>query len=328
MSYAFFEKLQETYPQAKIEVIVKKGLEDLLQFYPVSKVHSFSKKESGSALGLMNFGRSLSKETPKGYDLYFSLPDSFSAALIGRFVNAKKRVGFQREMRSGMLSDHYPIPYHLHYVKRYASLLGNFVEKEFDNLHTLFPQKEVAFSEKLKTALKKVETNFFESNQPLILFNPMAVAVSRTLSIEKSVAIFKHLQEQTELNFVLTGIGAAVDCVKELKTQLNHPKNLLDLTGKTTLLDLVAIMRTCQAVLTVDSGPAHLANALGRPTVVLLGAGDPELIRPWNEKGRVEVRKLGLACSPCRQNTCKLGTVECLEDLEIAQIGEGVLRFL
>lgn len=315
MGFAFFEQLRKEYAEAHITVIVKKGLEPIMEFYPVDEVVSFSKKEFGGFWGLRRFGKSLKRK--RSYDLFFSMPDSFSAALMGFFAGAKKRVGFKREQRSILLTNHYTLPYELHYVERYTKLLEDFTSKKYKELHTVFPETEVT------TAIE------LSSNKPLVLLNFLANAPSRTLSIEKSVAIYEYINKHSDVNFVVSGVPSAKEYVLNFLDKINSPDNVINLTGKTKLSDFIAVLRQCAVVLTVDSGPAHLSNALGRPTVALLGAGDPSLIRPWNTKDRTIIRlEEPLPCMPCRQNHCKLGTVECLEKLNVVRIGEAVLGYL
>ena len=74
-------------------------------------------------------------------------------------------------------------------------------------------------------------------------------------------------------------------------------------------------------MLTTDSGPAHLANALGTHTVVLFGAGDENNTAPYNHEYRTIIRLGKLDCEPCRKNVCiRYGTPQCLEQLDTHMI--------
>jgi ADP-heptose:LPS heptosyltransferase len=121
MSVAFINELYRQYPQAEISVIAKRGIHELLPFFPPIK-HSFvfDKAEYKGMKGLVEFGKTI-KATEK-YDLFFCLPDSFSSALMGYATGAKKRVGFKKELRSFLLTDTYPKPKRLHRVEEYLSL--------------------------------------------------------------------------------------------------------------------------------------------------------------------------------------------------------------
>jgi ADP-heptose:LPS heptosyltransferase len=77
------------------------------------------------------------------------------------------------------------------------------------------------------------------------------------------------------------------------------------------------LFATSAVVLTTDSGPAHVANALGVHTIVLFGAGNENNTAPYNKNNRTIIRLGQLACEPCVSNTCKLyGVPQCLQRLD------------
>ncbi len=69
-------------------------------------------------------------------------------------------------------------------------------------------------------------------------------------------------------------------------------------------------------MLTTDSGPAHVANALGTPAIVLFGAGNENNTAPYNNNKKI-IRLNKLSCEPCLKNRCKLYEVpQCLQQLD------------
>ena len=82
-------------------------------------------------------------------------------------------------------------------------------------------------------------------------------------------------------------------------------------------------------MLSTDSGPAHLANALGTHTVVLFGAGNEKNTAPYNKEKRSILRLGQLSCEPCEKNVCvRFGTPQCLEQLSSVRIIDTVLTEL
>jgi ADP-heptose:LPS heptosyltransferase len=111
------------------------------------------------------------------------------------------------------------------------------------------------------------------------------------------------IDSMPEHRFVVVGIGPWFP--------LEAPGRLLDLRGKLSLGSLVTVLDRAKAVLSTDSGPAHIASALGRPTVVLFGATDWRKTKPSG--ANVVVRTHALFCSPCLKRTCWRDTpVECM----------------
>jgi ADP-heptose:LPS heptosyltransferase len=113
----------------------------------------------------------------------------------------------------------------------------------------------------------------------------------------------------------------------------------LDVGGRTDLVDLAAVLSLCDLVVTNDTGPMHLAGAVGTPTVSLWGPSDPSEVR---QVGAPDTRVTGpeLPCKPCYRNHCGrrgAGTLladaheECMRLIEIrdvlgavaAKLGEG-----
>ena len=117
--------------------------------------------------------------------------------------------------------------------------------------------------------------------------------------------------------------------VDEVFGLLFDKKDITNLAGKTTLPEMVDVFASCKAVLTTDSGPAHVCNALGKKTIVLFGAGNENNTAPYN-KGNCIVMRLGkLPCEPCVKNICKVyGTPECLLQLDEELIIENVIKIL
>jgi heptosyltransferase-2/heptosyltransferase-3 len=74
---------------------------------------------------------------------------------------------------------------------------------------------------------------------------------------------------------------------------------VLDLAGRTSVAQLAALFARCALVLGPDSGPLHLAVAMGRPTVHLYGPADANRFGPWGPPARHRVVASPLACAPC-----------------------------
>jgi ADP-heptose:LPS heptosyltransferase len=94
----------------------------------------------------------------------------------------------------------------------------------------------------------------------------------------------------------------------------------VNLAGRTTLPELAWLLARMDAFVSVDSGPAHLANAVGTMTVALFGAGDETITGPWNAARLRVLRADGVPCRMCRRNDCRLGAPVCLEDIPIEAI--------
>jgi heptosyltransferase I len=97
--------------------------------------------------------------------------------------------------------------------------------------------------------------------------------------------------------------------------------NLTDLTGRTNLRDLIGIFRECDAAFGPDSGPMHIAAAVGCPIVSLWGATAPERSAPWGNE-RFVIRG-EIPCHPCYLRECPIGR-ECMRRIDPLEVARKV----
>jgi ADP-heptose:LPS heptosyltransferase len=117
---------------------------------------------------------------------------------------------------------------------------------------------------------------------------------------------------------------------QDLVRRLTVP--VIDLTGKTELGQLGAVMGRCRLALGVDSGPLHLAVAMGAPTVHLFGPVATQTFGPWGEPALHAVVTSDRACMPCnRLDACPEGSPTsglCMLDIRVPQVTEAARRVM
>lgn len=296
MAVGAVRQLPEIFPGAEVSVIVKKGLHDLLPFFPPTQ-HQFvfSKEEYRGVKGAWRFGRMIRKT--EAFDLFISFPDSFSSALMGYATGAKKRIGFRKEGRDLLLTNVYTKPKGLHRAEEYLSLIEMYTSKKGGQLTVTlqhsFPKKD------------------------FIAININSEAQSRRLTTAKAVELISTVRKRVHGKIFLVGGGKEAEFVESVLALLPDREEIISLAGKTSLPQLAEVLASAKSVLTTDSGPAHLANALGTQTVVLFGAGNEANTSPYN-KDLLQVIRLGqLSCEPCTKNVCvRFETPQCLERLD------------
>ncbi len=88
-----------------------------------------------------------------------------------------------------------------------------------------------------------------------------------------------------------------------------------DLVGETSLVELWELERRARLFVGLDTGPMHLAAAVGLTCVILFGAADPRRTGPWGERHRIA--RVGAPCAPCNKRDCRMPRHECMEDLPV-----------
>jgi heptosyltransferase-2 len=97
------------------------------------------------------------------------------------------------------------------------------------------------------------------------------------------------------------------------------------LAGATTLRELCAALKACAIVLTNDSGPMHVAAAVGTPVVALFGSTSPDLTRPGLPGDRHAVLRVPTPCSPCFLRECPVD-FRCMQGLAVEEVVRAALR--
>jgi len=101
---------------------------------------------------------------------------------------------------------------------------------------------------------------------------------------------------------ILIGSAAEADVSLEVSRQMRSEPVVL--TGQTELAELVAILSQVDLLITNDTGPAHIASALGRPTLVIFGPTNPLTTRPFSSYG--EIMREPPDCAPCMLRDCPI----------------------
>lgn len=301
MSTAFICATTQLYPGAIIDVIIKKELGGIASLIPgINNIHLFSKQDHKGLSGVYRFGKSLRTQQ---YDIFFNLPYSLSSFVMAWASNAKQRIGFNKEGGMFLLTQAFQKPANLHRVDEYVYLLEKLSGKTITN-------KQVNL-----IAAKPNLAN----NTVIINFN--SEASSRRMPLDKGRSIINTLIKNfKDTTFTFVGSQKEAAFVDELLAGIDT-QMLQNMAGKTDLKGLAKLMAGSRAVLTTDSGPAHLGNALGTPTIVLFGAGNENNTAPYNKQGLEVIRYGELACEPCVRNSCKLyGIPKCMEMLDEIKI--------
>jgi heptosyltransferase II len=307
MSVAFMKQLEEVYPGAEISVIIKEGLQSLLSFFPKTKHRFiFSKIKYRGLQGAYRFGRIIGAK--EKFDVFFCLPDSFSAAFIGFAAGARSRTGYKKEFRGLLLTHAFNKRKNIHRVEEYTDLLEFFSGKKTKALSVKLENKQTGNSQ--------------------IIVNINSEASSRRLPKLKAISLINNLRGRTKSDILLTGSPSEKDFVDSVYNALDDKNKICNIAGNTNLEELAKVISNVKVILSTDSGVAHLGNALGVHTVVLFGAGNENKTAPFN-KERCTVIRLGkLSCEPCGDNICRrFGTPKCLTFLSDQQIINQVLKY-
>ncbi len=162
-----------------------------------------------------------------------------------------------------------------------------------------------------------------EGGRRLVAFAPGARWETKTWPRERYVEV---MRETARRGFATLLIGGAADLDRNAEIAAAVSPAPLDLTGKLSILESAAALKRCAALVTNDSAPLHLAEAVGTPVVALFGPTVREFgYFPRLERSVALETKLG--CRPCSRNgarRCPYGTKECLAAIPAATVAEAL----
>jgi heptosyltransferase I len=328
-------KLRRRYPDAQIDWVVTPAIGELLRHHPaLNNVIDFDRDTSAPPwawAALSSYTRLAMKLRPVGYDLAIDLHCQVRSAFLAFVSGAPVRIGFDKERpevwaNSRQVTDDFrkhawqgaregawlfythriPLPtMDVHVIDHYQSvgaLLG-------------FDQSPTDFSFRIpQAAHDRVDALLRErglDNARPVVIAPRGNWETKRWPDEKSADVARHFLDR---GYPVVLVGAPRERhVGEAIARL--APGVVDLTGQTALSELAALISRAALCIAHDSGPMHLAVALGIPVVALFGPSDTVWAGPYHRDDAVV--RAGLACSPCylrRLKSCRHGHA-CMEDL-------------
>ena len=189
------------------------------------------------------------------------------------------------------------------------------------HLHRALPREmEVKFRIFVpQEAERRAEELLQGIKEPFIAVAPGAASDLKRWPLQRFAQIIRRVQIGHDASVVL--VGGPMDRILVAPLRENIP-GLLDVTGRTTLCELAAVLKRSSLLLTNDSGPMHIAVAVNTPVVAIFGPSDFRRYGPFGQFHKVV--RLDLPCSPCGQAQCPLGTHACMQDLDVEKVWESV----
>ena len=304
--------LRNAYPSAKIDWLVEEEPSNILMGHPLLNDVFVIKKR----WWLKDFKRTYAvakKIRALNYDIILDFQGLFKSGIWVFLSNGKRRIGFDksREMSYLFLNERLP-PYNpdKHAVERYLDLVKHLGIK-CDSIS--FP---IPITEKEKKKISGLlKTGGILEGAPFIVLNPMARWETKLWGAKKFAGLCNEVVDNFSCRVVVVGASSEKDN-KEFFSLTNN--RVVDLTGKTTLKELAHLTSLSSVVITVDSGPMHIAAAMGVPVVAIFGPTAPWRTGPYGE-GHTVIRK-ELPCSPCFSKICKDKDNICMKEIEVRDV--------
>lgn len=317
MATPILSELRNKWPQSKITAMCQANVAPLLKNDPhIDEIFSYH-RPSGWIHRSQHFAI-IDRLRQGEYDLGVLLTNSFSSAWWFWRGHVKNRIGYAANLRSFLLDKAPPFPKDKekqHLVLTYKMLL----EPIGIPLSDIPPQLYVSQEEK-EAAGQILRRSGLDRDQSIIVgINPGAAYGSAKCWLpDRFVDVTKRLLDDPRVNVLYFGDQAGAPLVNQICQ--NMPSRVINLAGKTSIRELMALIQKCTVVLTNDSGPMHIAAALNVPLVALFGSTNAIKTGPM-PKGEVIQKKV--SCSPCYKRVCPID-FRCMKGIEVNEVYEAL----
>ncbi len=310
MAQSLFKRIKAEQPDAYLAVLAPKWSEALLSRMPEvdeAIVMPIGHKQ----LALRTRWRIAQQIKTKQFDQAIVLPGSLKSALIPWFARIPKCTGFVAEQRYGLLND-------IRKLDKTALALN--VERFLvlgsadHSLPNSIPTPELNIDQ---DAQQQVQEKFkISQHQRLLALCPGAEFGPAKQWPAKHFAALAKTQAKMGWQVVLLGSKADQSICAEINRLSGE--NGIDISGKTSLLEVIDVLSLADYVVSNDSGLMHIAAALHRPLVAIYGSSSPDFTPPSSDNHHIAQKQM--SCQPCFKRVCPLGHTDCLHDLHASEV--------
>ena len=304
MTIPALRQLRRSFPQAHITLATRAWAEGLFadsDFLDDLQIHSGS--------GLRSVVQQVRQWRKRNFDLAILFPNSLETALVASLARVPMRVGYATEGRQALLTHPLPLPEwraEKHEVFFYLKIVAEleWLIKQEQSFLDSSPDGSLKVSEPRKLMAKEfLRSQGVRLDQKLVALCPGSInSRAKRWPAERYAALGDKFIDKLGATVLLIGSAAETDVSLEVARQMRHQPVML--TGKTDLATLVATLSIVDLVVTNDTGPAHIASALSRPTLVIFGPTNPLTTRPFSPFG--EILREPPDCAPCMLRDCPI----------------------
>ena len=313
MAEPLISQLKKNNPDSQIDVLATPWVANIMQAIPAVNQIITAEFQHGSLQWQER--KVLAKQLAlSAYTHAYVLPNSFKSALIPWLAKIPQRIGYQGEMRWGLINEALKNPSRSHrppMSSHYFALSGN-TFSEVPQPHLSLPDAIITESQQ---ALQKIQ-----AHQHLFVLCPGAeYGPAKQWPIEHFGQLAKNIIETKENSLVLIlGSKKEFSIGSDIARMSTYPDKVINWCGQTSLEDAMAAISNAHTVISNDSGLMHIAAAFRRPQVAIFGSSDPRHTPPLSKLAAIHW--LHLECSPCFKRACPLGHLRCLVDIQAKDV--------
>lgn len=326
LSLPALQALRDRFPDASISVMTRPETAEIVSGHPaVDEVIPYFYERKGRHRGVLGNIRFLKEIARHRFDVCLILHPSVRSHLVPFAAGIPYRIGFDSYLpilltRKVPDRRHLGLKHESEYALEIIRGLGAAARPE--------SVPGVAFfSEHQRTVGRLLEPSGVSPGDSLIAVHAGSSSASKKWPVERYAQLISKVSAKTPLKIVVVGGSEETGIGAFLKKEV--PDRIVDLTGRLGLKELAALLSRCEALISNDSGPVHIAAQAGIRTLVIYGRNkpglNPERWKPLGEGHRALQKNVG--CVICLADACTIN-FECLGALEVEDVFAALIGML
>ncbi len=294
--------VRSRFPEAEIAIVGRPSIVDIYRDQNIcDQLIPYDPK--GLHMGLSGRERIVVELRGQKFDVALLLQNAFDAAWLAWRANIPERIGYARDRRSFLLTKAIPVPRHgeipshekFYYLEllRRAGWLDSVQDESFIGLHIPEDKRRNADEFLCKSGVR-------QSALRIAIGAGASYGSAKCWPPSRFAEVANRLQSEADADVILFGTAAEASVSTAISAEMRRPP--IDLTGKTAIADLPALLSQCHLFIGNDSGAMHVAAAVGVPIVAVFGPTDPDGTAPVTPRCSIIQQKP--YCSPCFLRRC------------------------
>lgn len=334
LSMVVVRALKRAYPQAQIDLLAMPSSAQIVQGDPdLSEIIAYNPNTWRRPKALFQWRnwrearRVILRLRARRYDMAVSVFGNW-AALLAALSGAKRRVGFEAEGYPGFMTDSVPgrhwqrgaSKHEVDYCLELAKAAG-VTPMPDDRIPRLYVTQQA--SQQIEMALAAQGVAALEGDKALIACHVSSNnGQSKRWPVPYWATLLDRLIREQGAQVILTGAPDDVPLIERVMERMQAQAQVVNMAGKTSLGQLAALLQRADLLITGDSGPMHIAAAVGTPLIAIHGPTDPAHSGPVSPSATI--LRSDIWCSPCynakETADCRFFTTQCMKNITPEQV--------
>lgn len=314
--------IKNLFPDARLSILAKDTIADIFKTVEaVDEIIPFHKEKGfKKAFAVL---KTASMLKAKKFDRVYIFPRSLGSALTCFIAGIPERIGFGSGGRGFFLTetvkrDKKTLSKHqVHYYKKLLKSSGRTGFPELPKVNV--PENNINWAREFLISKREGLKNF------LVGINPGSTyGEAKQWLPERFGELAKRLYKNNSCDIIIFGDSNSSPLAEKISKGLEN--KAIDVTGKTDILQLAALLKECDLLITNDTGPMHVACAVQTPVVAVYGSTNHVTTSPLGPDA-VMIKK-NTPCSPCMKRVCPEEHHLCMKNISTDDVEKAVLEKL